>query len=159
MKDTLRIAGVYVGTIIGAGYASGQEILQFFTGYGWWGILGTVVTMILYPLLGYYLVVLGKRVKAWSHKTLIYHICGKYLGAVVDILLAFFLFGVGVIMIAGSGSLFQQIRYSTGCRLCAHDSVGDYRTAAELAPGIRCHQHFDAGGLLAWSSPWQSTLL
>ncbi|HJF13889.1 MAG TPA: hypothetical protein K8V32_03670 [Enteractinococcus helveticum] len=108
MKDTLRIAGVYVGTIIGAGYASGQEILQFFTGYGWWGILGTLVTMILYPLLGYYLVVLGKRVKAWSHKTLIYHICGKYLGAVVDILLAFFLFGVGVIMIAGSGSLFQQ---------------------------------------------------
>src|SRR5699024_8834863 len=102
------IAGVYVGTIIGAGYASGQEILQFFTGYGWWGILGTVVTMILYPVLGYYLVVLGKRVKAWSHKSVIYHICGKYLGVVVDILLAFFLFGVGVIMIAGSGSLFQQ---------------------------------------------------
>ena len=42
MRDTLRIAGVYVGTIIGAGYASGQEILQFFTGYGWWGIVGTV---------------------------------------------------------------------------------------------------------------------
>ena len=108
MRDTLRIAGVYVGTIIGAGYASGQEILQFFTGYGWWGIVGTVVTMVLYPLLGYYLVVLGKRVKAWSHKSVIYHICGKYLGVVVDILLAFFLFGVGVIMIAGSGSLVQQ---------------------------------------------------
>lgn len=108
MKDTLRIAGVYVGTIIGAGFASGQEILQFYTGYGWWGILGTIVTLILYPLLGYYLVVLGKRVKATSHKSVIYHICGKYLGVVIDILLAFFLFGVGVIMIAGSGSLFQQ---------------------------------------------------
>ena len=108
MKDTLRIAGVYVGTIIGAGYASGQEILQFFTGYGWWGILGTLVTMVMYPLLGYYLIVLGKQVKARSHKSVIYHICGKYLGAVVDILLAFFLFGVGVIMVAGSGSLFQQ---------------------------------------------------
>lgn len=108
MKDTLRIAGVYIGTIIGAGYASGQEILQFFTGYGWWGILGTLVTMAMYPLLGYYLIVLGKRLKAQSHKSVIYHICGKYLGAVIDILLAFFLFGVGVIMVAGSGSLFQQ---------------------------------------------------
>lgn len=108
MKDTLRIAGVYIGTIIGAGYASGQEILQFFTGYGWWGILGTLVTMVMYPLLGYYLIVLGKRLKAQSHKSVIYHICGKYLGAVIDILLAFFLFGVGVIMVAGSGSLFQQ---------------------------------------------------
>lgn len=108
LKDTLRIAGVYIGTIIGAGYASGQEILQFFTGYGWWGILGTLVTMAMYPLLGYYLIVLGKRLKAQSHKSVIYHICGKYLGAVIDILLAFFLFGVGVIMVAGSGSLFQQ---------------------------------------------------
>lgn len=108
MKDTLRIAGVYVGTIIGAGFASGQEILQFYTGYGWWGILGTLVTVILYPLLGYYLVVLGKRVKASSHRGVIYHICGKYLGFVIDLLLAFFLFGVGVIMVAGSGSLFQQ---------------------------------------------------
>lgn len=108
MKDTLRVAGVYIGTIIGAGFASGQEILQFFTGYGWWGIIGTLVTMAMYPLLGYYLIVLGRRVKASSHKGVIYHICGKYLGAIVDILLAFFLFGVGVIMIAGSGSLFHQ---------------------------------------------------
>src|SRR5699024_4061040 len=38
----------------------------------------------------------------------IYHICGKYLGFVIDLLLVFFLFGVGVIMVAGSGSLFQQ---------------------------------------------------
>lgn len=108
MRDTLRIAGVYIGTIIGAGYASGQEILQFFTGYGWWGILGTLVSMVMYPLLGYYLIVLGKRVQARSHKSVIYHICGKYLGAVIDVLLAFFLFGVGVIMIAGAGSLFHQ---------------------------------------------------
>lgn len=108
MKDTLRIAGVYVGTIIGAGFASGQEILQFYTGYGWWGILGTLVTVVLYPLLGYYLVVLGKRVHALSHKSVIRHLCGKYLGFVIDYLLTFFLFGVGVIMVAGSGSMFQQ---------------------------------------------------
>src|SRR5699024_10539061 len=108
MKDTLRIAGVYVGTIIGAGFASGQEILQFYTGYGWWGILGTLVTVILYPLLGYQLVVLGKRLNALSHTSVIYHLCGKYLGFVIDLLLAFFLFGVGVIMVAGSGSLFEQ---------------------------------------------------
>src|SRR5699024_6040016 len=92
MKDTLRISEVYVGTIIGAGFASGQEILQFYTGYGWWGILGTLVTVILYPLLGYYLVVLGKRLNALSHKSVIYHLCGKYLGFVIDLLLAFFLF-------------------------------------------------------------------
>src|SRR5690625_6798606 len=106
MKDTLRIAGVYIGTIIGAGFASGQEILQFYTGYGWWGILGTLTTVVLYPLLGYYLVVLGKRVHASSHKGVIYHICGKYLGFVIVLLLVFFLFGVGVVIVYGMCSRF-----------------------------------------------------
>ena len=108
MKNTLRVAGAYVGSIIGAGYASGQEILQFFTSYGWLGIVGTVITVALYPLLGYYLVVLGDRLKATSHKSVIYRLCGKYLGTVMDILIIFFLFGVGVIMVAGSGALFKQ---------------------------------------------------
>src|SRR5699024_3271810 len=108
MKDTLRIDGVYVGTSIGAGFASGQDILQFYTGCGWWGIVGTLATVIVYPRLGYYLVVLGKRLNALSHKGVIYHLCGRYLGFVIDLLLAFFLFGVGVIMVAGSGSLFEQ---------------------------------------------------
>lgn len=108
MKNTLRVAGAYVGAIIGAGYASGQEILQFFTSYGWIGAVGTVITVALYPLLGYYLVVLGNRLQAKSHKTVIYRLCGKYLGLVIDILLIFFLFGVGVIMVAGSGALFNQ---------------------------------------------------
>lgn len=108
MKNTFRVAGAYVGTIIGAGYASGQEILQFFTSYGWWGSLGAIITMFLYPLLGYYLVVLGEKLQSTSHKGIIHHLCGKHLGLVIDVLLAFFLFGVGVIMVAGSGSLFEQ---------------------------------------------------
>lgn len=108
MKNTLRVAGAYVGTIVGAGYASGQEILQFFTSYGWWGILGALITMGLYPLIGFYLVVLGEKLQATSHKKVIHHLLGKHLGLVIDVAIAFFLFGVGVIMVAGSGSLFSQ---------------------------------------------------
>src|SRR5699024_9950186 len=108
MKDTSRVAGTYIAAIIGAGYASGQEVIQFFTSYGWLGIVGTFVSMGLYPLLGYFLVVLGDKLQVSSHKGVIYHLCGKYLGLVIDILLVFFLFGVGVIMVSGSVSLFRQ---------------------------------------------------
>lgn len=31
--NCIRYAGMYVGAIIGAGYASGQETLQFFVSY------------------------------------------------------------------------------------------------------------------------------
>ncbi|CAM4270601.1 YkvI family membrane protein [Lacicoccus alkaliphilus] len=108
MKNTLRVAGVYIGAIIGAGYASGQEVLQFFTSSGWIGTIGAVITMILYPLLGYYLIVLGDKWKATSHKKALYKITGKYISPVIDILIVFFLFGVAVVMVAGAGSLVSQ---------------------------------------------------
>lgn len=108
MKNILRVAGAYIGAIIGAGYASGQEVLQFFTSYGWQGTIGIVIAAVLYPALGYALIVLGQRLKAISYQTALYRICGRYLGVVVDILLIFFVFGVGVIMVAGTGSLVAQ---------------------------------------------------
>lgn len=33
--DGFRIAMAYVGTVVGAGFATGQEIIQFFTCYGY----------------------------------------------------------------------------------------------------------------------------
>ncbi|QQK74654.1 hypothetical protein HUG15_02920 [Salicibibacter cibarius] len=108
MKNSFRVAGAIVGTIIGAGYASGQEVLQFFSSSGWLGTVGAIITIGLYPLICYYVVLLGQKNRSYSHKNVIYQICGKYLGFVVDILLAFFYFGLGVTMVAGSGALFAQ---------------------------------------------------
>ncbi len=39
MKDVLKIAGAFVGFLVGAGFASGQELLQFFVSFGVWGWL------------------------------------------------------------------------------------------------------------------------
>jgi len=91
-----------------AASASGQEVLQFFTSSGWIGTLGAIITMILYPLLGYYLIVLGDKLKANSHRRALYHITGRYAGPIIDILIVFFLFGVAVVMVAGAGSLVAQ---------------------------------------------------
>ncbi|MEK1832032.1 hypothetical protein AAAC51_33515 [Priestia megaterium] len=33
-KLTLQVAATYVGTVVGAGFATGKEIVQFFTQYG-----------------------------------------------------------------------------------------------------------------------------
>ena len=44
--EGFRIAMAYIGTVVGAGFATGQEILQFFTHYGilsFWAILISVV--------------------------------------------------------------------------------------------------------------------
>ncbi len=108
MKKSIQIGGAFIGLIVGAGFASGQEVLQFFTSFGWLGIAGSAVATLLFAFLGMNLAQLGSRLQTNSHKEVIYHICGKYLGVVVDILMTFFLFGVTVVMFAGAGSIFEQ---------------------------------------------------
>lgn len=108
MKKSIQMAGAFIGVIVGAGFASGQEILQFFTSFGWWGVAGTALATALFAFLGMNLTTLGSRLHATSHKEVVYQICGKYIGAVVDFVITFFLFGVAVVMLAGAGSIFES---------------------------------------------------
>ncbi|MGI6126255.1 MAG: hypothetical protein ACOYEF_04750, partial [Planifilum sp.] len=108
MKNSIRIAGAYVGLIVGAGFASGQEILQFFTSFGWAGTFGVALATALFAWLGMQITRWGCRLQAASHKEVICFLCGRYLGRVVDWIVTFFLFGVTAVMIAGAGSIFAQ---------------------------------------------------
>lgn len=108
MKKVFQIAGAYIGVIVGAGFASGQEILQFFTSFGWISIVGTCIATLLFAFLGMQLLQIGSRIQTDSHKNVIYLICGKWIGMFVDALITFFLFGVAAVMIAGSGSIFEE---------------------------------------------------
>ncbi|WP_226580738.1 hypothetical protein [Halobacillus litoralis] len=108
MKRILKIASAFIGIIVGAGFASGQEILQYFTSYGYLGTIGAVVATSLFAYMGMMLTTLGTRMQAKSHKEAIYRISGRYLGKVIDAVIILTLFGVGVVMIAGAGSIPHQ---------------------------------------------------
>lgn len=108
MWKICRMASAFVGVIVGAGFASGQEVLQYFTSFGHMGTVAAVVATALFAYLGMMLTMLGSRMQAKSHKTVIYQISGRYLGVIVDTIIIFTLFGVGVVMIAGAGSTLNQ---------------------------------------------------
>ena len=102
--NCIRYAGMYVGAIIGAGYASGQETLQFFVSYGYIGIVGTIIAVVLFAWYGTMFMELGHKLHTNSHKEVFTYLCGPKVGAVFDWILVFFLFGVLSIMIAGGGA-------------------------------------------------------
>ncbi|WP_088006819.1 hypothetical protein [Indiicoccus explosivorum] len=108
MKKSLQIGSAFIGIIVGAGFASGQEVLQYFTSFGMMGIAGALLSTALFAYLGMNLTRLGSRMRTDSHKEVIYGISGKTIGRIVDGIIIFTLFGVGVVMIAGAGSLFSQ---------------------------------------------------
>lgn len=109
MKKSLQIAGAFVGLIVGAGFASGQEIMQYFTSFGLKGMIGAVVATVIFAFFGMILAQIGSDLQTTSHKEGIYYIGGRYIGAVLDILITATLFGIAVVMFAGSGSTFQQM--------------------------------------------------
>lgn len=108
MKKILQLGSAFIGVIVGAGFASGQEILQYFTSFGLLGIIGAVIASALFAYLGMVLMQIGSRMQTTSHRDAIYKISGRYLGVVIDYIIIFTLFGVGVVMIAGAGSNLNQ---------------------------------------------------
>lgn len=109
MKTSLRIGAAYISAIIGAGFASGQEILQYFTYYGWIGIAGAIVATILFAWLGYQIADLGSKMKAKSHKGVIMKLGGRYFGTIVDYIIILACLNATVVMVAGGGSLLDQL--------------------------------------------------
>jgi len=108
MRKSLKMGSAFIGIIVGAGFASGQEILQYFTSFGHLGLLAAFISTVLFAYLGMNLTKLGSRMQTTSHKEVVYGISGKFLGKIVDGIIILTLFGVGVVMIAGAGSIFSQ---------------------------------------------------
>lgn len=106
--STFKVASAYIGTIVGAGFASGQEVLQFFGYFGYWGLAGLVLATVLFIYFGYLVLKLGLELKADSHLPVIKYAGGKWIGTVIDYVITFFLFGALTVMAAGAGALFSE---------------------------------------------------
>ncbi|MFZ5987869.1 MAG: hypothetical protein ACOYWZ_12190 [Bacillota bacterium] len=106
--STLKVAATYIGTVVGAGFASGQETLQFFAVFGSRGIIGLLIVTILFMLFGYIIMDLGRELGSKSHLEVIRHSGGKFISPLIDFIITFFLFGALTAMIAGAGALVEQ---------------------------------------------------
>lgn len=106
--SVFKIAGTYIGTVVGAGFASGQEILQFFTAHGLLGLAGIAVSSLLFFFVGYTILILGRNLKAPSHVAVVLHTNGRAVGVFIDIIITIFLFGGLAAMISGAGAIFRE---------------------------------------------------
>jgi len=103
-----KIGGTYMGVIVGAGFASGQEVLQFFGLYGIWGLVGLILVTLLFAFTGYAVMFTGRRVGASSHQDVLRQLGGTWLGRLMDLIVTVFLLGAAVTMAAGAGAVFQE---------------------------------------------------
>ena len=112
-----QIASVYIGTVIGAGFASGQEILQFFVSYGYKGLIGAAISTVLFMIIATVILLKVYNDKIENYQQLIVPVMGKKLSIIVEVIMLSYLFIGACIMVAGSGALFKEqfkISYNIG---------------------------------------------
>lgn len=101
-------AGTYIMSVMGAGYASGQEFMQYFISYGYKGIIGSVLVTIFFAWYGYEFMDIGYEIGSYSHGDVLKYLCGKKIGTIFEWILTVFSFCVVAIMLSGSGATLSQ---------------------------------------------------
>lgn len=107
-KEWMKIASIYIGTVIGAGFASGREIIEFFGVYGVKGIFGIIISGILFSLIGGLLLLKIFNNKISGFEELICKLFGKRFGLILDAIMTISLYTGFSVMVAGSGAIFKE---------------------------------------------------
>lgn len=107
-KSWIKIAAIYIGTVIGAGFASGREIIEFFGIYGTKGIWGMLISGILFISMGSLLLLKIYKNKITSLDDLLERIFNKNTRWLVDLLIILSLYTGFSIMVSGSGAIFKE---------------------------------------------------
>jgi uncharacterized membrane protein YkvI len=108
IKQILQIAATYIGTVVGAGFATGREIVEFCTRYGSAGFAGILISGFLFIAIGTKLMLMARRINASSFDDMNHYLFGSAASRVVNVLMLIMLFGVTGVMLSGTGALFRE---------------------------------------------------
>ena len=107
-KQAFKFMGAVLAFAIGSGFATGQELLQYFTAYRYQSILVGVVFLAIFIYSNYCFAVAGNREKFTKGSQVFNYYCGRYLGPVFDYFCVLFCYMSFIVMVAGAASTLEQ---------------------------------------------------
>lgn len=111
VKQIIIYSGAFIAFLIGSGFATGQELMQYFVSYGFMGILGAVVMFLLFLYVGVSFVTAGYNNKFPKRNDIYTYYCGKVIGTFYDYFSIIFIYMSFIVMVGGAGAtLHQQYR-------------------------------------------------
>lgn len=115
MKNVLKVTFVIIGTLIGAGFASGQEMYIFFYSYGLNGLFGLAISSVLMGIIIFKVLKMIEKNNITNYKEFLDTIVNKSfkrkyfnLKNIFEIIINIFILITFFIMIAGFGAYFEQ---------------------------------------------------
>ncbi len=115
MKNILKVVFVIIGTLIGAGFASGQEMYVFFFSYGMQGLIGIIISSILMGIIIYQTLKLLDKYEIRTYKDFLDILITSKKGRktnlienIINLIVNIFIVITFLIMVAGFGAYFEQ---------------------------------------------------
>lgn len=102
------VAFMYIGTIMGAGFASGREIWQFFGVFGNKGIIGVILVGLFFVIIGVMTSFIALRLNTNNMGRVIVPAGNEKLVVFVSYFMAVILFSVMINMTSAGGALLDQ---------------------------------------------------
>ena len=106
--QVITYAGAFIALLIGSGFATGQEILQFFSSYRLYGLIGIMICFGLFTFAGLSFLNDGYYSKFEKPNQIYKLMCGNKIGTIVDYYAVFFIFLSYTVMIAGAQATAVQ---------------------------------------------------
>lgn len=111
-SSTMRIltyAGAIMAFLIGSGFATGQEIMQYYASYGFWGLFGTgIIVLALISFVAIQFLTVGRREQFDKPSQIFDYYAGKYGGKFFDYFSILFVFLSFTVMVSGAGAVFDE---------------------------------------------------
>ena len=105
---TIKIGLALVGLLVGAGFATGKEVTQYFVSFGTMGVWGVLVAAITTAGAAIVAMTAGSFFLAEEHSSVFNRISHPIISKVMDAGATVTQFAIGFIMIAGAGAVVEQ---------------------------------------------------
>ncbi|GGA71566.1 YkvI family membrane protein [Ornithinibacillus halotolerans] len=104
----MLVAATYIGTVIGAGFATGKEIVTFFSNFGVLGTIGIFISCYLLTFFGTKIMLISAKIEAYSYKEFNEYIFGKIWGRLINAIIFIIVMSVTSVMLSGAGAVFHE---------------------------------------------------
>lgn len=107
--EILKVVFVIIGTLIGAGFASGQEVYVFFFSFGIKGLLGILISSIIIGITIYKTLKIIHKNNIDNYREFLNNLIkNKKINNIINAIINIFILVSFYIMIAGFGAYLQQ---------------------------------------------------
>lgn len=108
VRNVARITGAYLALLIGSGFATGQEVMQYFVGHGVKGLAAMSVFLVLGTYLTVTMLLLGQKHGFGNNEQIFRHYAGRLGGTLFSLYAVVSLYCVYFVMLSAAGSVLGE---------------------------------------------------